>query len=245
MDAESPRPVCVDGSDRSVAGSCAFSPDGGTLYYLADFGERTDVCAARRADPSRTWGENGSFRLERLSKDDSGKSLLSVSPDGSKLAWTGKTGEFRIADTNGCVVSSPKTPTQGCAEYVWSPDTSRTGCSTFFARRSIPARASEATRATRISCPTAGGRRSRIFPWWCFAGTSLPRTPRYSPMRSRSSSNAATSATIPNSSKSGLQERRLGISIFGTNWKRQFLSSRLCDWPQGICRRSSYGRLGV
>ena len=83
MDAESPRPVCVDGSDRSVAGSCAFSPDGGTLYYLADFGERTDVCAARRADPSRTWGENGSFRIERLSKDDSGKSLLSVSPDGS------------------------------------------------------------------------------------------------------------------------------------------------------------------
>lgn len=122
MDAESPRPVCVDSSDRSVAGSCAFSPDGGTLYYLADFGERTDVCAARRADPSRTWGENGSFRLERLSKDDSGKSLLSVSPDGSKLAWTGKTGEFHIADTNGCVVSSPKTPTQGCTEYAWSPD---------------------------------------------------------------------------------------------------------------------------
>ena len=122
MDAESMRPVCVDGSDISVAGSCVFSPDGGTLYYLADFGERTDVCAARRADPSRTWGENFSFSIERLSKDDSGKSLLSVSPDGSKLAWTGKTGEFRIAETNGTVVLAPETPTQGCAEYAWSPD---------------------------------------------------------------------------------------------------------------------------
>lgn len=122
MDSTGKRPVCVDGSDLSAACSCTFSPDEEILYYLADCGERTDVCAARRADPSRTWSENSSFRLERLSKDDSGKSLLSVSPDGSKLAWTGKTGEFRIADTNGCVKYMPQTPTQGCAEYVWSPD---------------------------------------------------------------------------------------------------------------------------
>lgn len=116
------RTVRVHGSSRTHERDCAFSPDGSTLYYLSDRGDGTDVWRARRADTNRLWSANSEFVRERLTRDDACRRGLSVSPDGTLLAWVDAHGRLSFADTNGVVRSVARTDAAGCGSYAWSPD---------------------------------------------------------------------------------------------------------------------------
>ncbi len=116
------RPVLVHGSSRTHERDCAFAPDGSTLYYLSDRGDGTDVWRARRADQGRLWSANTDFVRERLTHDDVCRRALSVSPDGSLIAWQDMNGRLSFADTNGVVRSVAKTESHKGEGYAWSPD---------------------------------------------------------------------------------------------------------------------------
>ena len=116
------QPVCLHGSSRTHERDCAFSPDGDTLYYLSDRGDGTDVWRAHRADTNKTWASNTTFVRERLTSDDVCRRSLTVSPDGSLLAWHDASGRLSFADTNGAVRSASKVASTACESYAWSPD---------------------------------------------------------------------------------------------------------------------------
>ena len=119
---EGRQPVCIHGSSRTHERDCAFSPDGETLYYLSDRGDGTDVWRARRADTNKLWSANTGFMRERLTSDDVCRRSLTVSPDGTQLAWMDFTGKLHFADTNGVVKTVSKVSSTDIGKYVWSPD---------------------------------------------------------------------------------------------------------------------------
>ncbi|MBR2941718.1 MAG: PD40 domain-containing protein, partial [Kiritimatiellae bacterium] len=102
---EGRQPVLVHGSSRTHERDVCFSPDGNTLYYLSDRGDGVDVWRASRADTNRLWSANTGFVRERLTSDDVCRRRLSVSPDGTLLAWHDARGRLSFADTN-CAVRS-------------------------------------------------------------------------------------------------------------------------------------------
>ena len=115
-------PVCVHGSSRTHERNVSFSSDGNTLYYLSDRGDGVEVWRVRRADTNRLWSANTDFLRERLTSDDVCRRGLSVSPDGTRLAWHDARGRLSFADTNCAVKSVAKVPTSRCESYAWSPD---------------------------------------------------------------------------------------------------------------------------
>ncbi len=116
------RTTLVHGSSRTHERDCVFSPDGSTLYYLSDRGDGTDVWRVRRSDTNRMWSANTDFVRERLAHDDVCRRALSVSPDGTLLAWQDMQGRLSFADTNGVVRSVAGTESARGEEYAWSPD---------------------------------------------------------------------------------------------------------------------------
>ncbi|MCR5414987.1 MAG: hypothetical protein K6F50_09730 [Kiritimatiellae bacterium] len=115
-------PRLLHGSSRTHERDCAFSPDGSTLYYLSDRGDGADLWRMRRADTNLSWSANVSFVRERLTFDDVCRRSLSVSPDGSLLAWQNLQGRLSFARTDGTVVSVAKVESSRAGSYAWSPD---------------------------------------------------------------------------------------------------------------------------
>ncbi len=121
MDTVVREPTLVHGETRTHERECAFSPDGGALYYLSDRGDATRVIRAAPADPSKPWWENTEFRRTTLVDDGAQRRGLSVSPDGSRLAWEDPNGILTFADTNGVTISRGPAASKG-GFYAWSPD---------------------------------------------------------------------------------------------------------------------------
>jgi len=119
---EGRQPVCIHGASRTHERDCAFSPDGETLYYLSDRGDGADVWRARRADTNKLWSANTEFVRERLTSDDVCRRSLSVSPDGTRLAWMDYNGKLHFADTNGVLKTVSTVSSTGIGKYAWSPD---------------------------------------------------------------------------------------------------------------------------
>ncbi len=121
MDTEIRQPRRVDGGAKAFVRSCAFSPDGDRLYYVADRGDGTDIRVAQRADNSRGWWENETFKIKAVVSDGAIRKRFSLSPDGKRFAWQDPNGRLSFAGTNGVV----KTRGPVCADagaYAWSPD---------------------------------------------------------------------------------------------------------------------------
>ena len=114
--------ICLHSSSRTHERDVALSPDGTTLYYLSDRGDGTDIWRVRRAETNKLWSANTSFVRERLTADDVCRRALSVSPDGSMLAWQNMQGRLSFADTNGVVCSVAEVESASGGGYVWSPD---------------------------------------------------------------------------------------------------------------------------
>lgn len=121
MDTEIRQPRRVDGGAKAFVRECEFSPDGEILYYVVDRGDGSDVRAARRADRTRGWWENESFKIATIVSDEKIRRRFSLSPDGTRFAWQDPNGRLSFAGTNGVV----KTLGPMCADagaYSWSPD---------------------------------------------------------------------------------------------------------------------------
>ena len=121
MDTVICEPTLVQGETTTHERECAFSPDGRVLYYLSDHGDTCDVMKAEPEDPSRPWWENSSFRKSVVSGESGQRIGLSVSPDGSRLAWHDPSGVFTFATTNGVKLSRGPAATSA-GGYAWSPD---------------------------------------------------------------------------------------------------------------------------
>ena len=119
---EGRQPALIHGSSRTHERDVCFSPDGETLYYLSDRGDGVDVWRVRRADTNRLWSANTDFLREKIASGDVCRRGLSLSPDGSLLAWHDARGRLSFADTNGVVRSVAKVETSKCESCAWSPD---------------------------------------------------------------------------------------------------------------------------
>ena len=115
-------PTVIHGSSRTHERECVFSPDGTALYYLSDRGDGTDIWVARCSETNRPWAKNSHFLRRRLTDDDMYRRNLSISPDGSRLAWCNLNGKLFFADTNGVVVAESTVPSVSCGSYAFSPD---------------------------------------------------------------------------------------------------------------------------
>lgn len=118
-----------------------FNADASAILFLRDDGLGVNLWRARRTKADQPWwqggafdlwrrvdkGERGSwwqhdsFELEPLTADRVVRARLTVSPDGSKIAWVAGRGDLVVAGRDGenprTVMSSPLR-----MEYHWSPD---------------------------------------------------------------------------------------------------------------------------
>ena len=121
MDTVVKEPTLVHGDTATHERECVFAPDGKTLYYLSDRGDSSTVMKAIPADISKPWWENSSFVKTPFVSTTGQRRMLSISPDGSRLAWQDPLGVFTFVDTNGTVLSRGPAATAG-GGYAWSPD---------------------------------------------------------------------------------------------------------------------------
>ena len=121
MDTVICEPTLVHGETRTHERECVFAPDGKALYYLSDRGDSSEVMKAEPEDPLKPWWENSGFRKTTLVATGAQRSSLSISPDGSRLAWQNPSGVFTFATTNGEMLAVGPKATQG-GSYAWSPD---------------------------------------------------------------------------------------------------------------------------
>lgn len=121
MDTVVRNPRLVHDEPKSRVVECVFAPDGSRLFCLVDFGDATAIRVIERADPSLPWWENAAFSVSTIVEDEEVRSRFSISPDGSRLAWSDPLGNMTFAGTDGGVVGRGPAAA-GLGSYSWSPD---------------------------------------------------------------------------------------------------------------------------
>ena len=121
MDTVLREPKLIHGEARTHERDCVFAPDGSALYYLSDRGDGVALWKAERVDASAYWWENQTFSKTVLVEGETHRRGLSISPDGTRLAWIEPCGSVVVADTNGVVVTRCCNAS-GVDTYDWSPD---------------------------------------------------------------------------------------------------------------------------
>jgi tricorn protease len=99
-----------------------FSSDNSAIYYLADVGNgKQEVMKATRKDKTKAWFLNDAYETKGITTDGETKSNMTISPDGSKLAFVRGRGDLWVSDLEGQnakrIVQSWNVP-----GYDWSPD---------------------------------------------------------------------------------------------------------------------------
>ena len=121
MDTILREPRLVYGDSRTHEREAVFSRDASRLYILSDRGDGTALLLAQKTRPDHFWWENAAFDVRPLKQDAVNRSQLSVSPDGSRLAWVETTCRIVIADLDGNVIRTfPQTSRVN--SYDWAPD---------------------------------------------------------------------------------------------------------------------------
>ncbi len=117
-------PVLLRGRAESHERDIALSPDGASIYYVRDFGDRSEIWRMRRKDSSKPWHKAGAVHEERLVSGRDFYQRLKLSPDGSILSWTEFEGRLMAMPASGerklCELTPPGT--YWSCEYAWSPD---------------------------------------------------------------------------------------------------------------------------
>src|SRR5579864_6218388 len=120
MDTELREPKQVTSTPEEER-SPVFSPDGDWLYFVSDRDGRSEVYRAKRGDGAKYWWQNSKFVTEPLTKDGKQKFNLTISPDGSHVAFLSERGDLNIMAADG---KDLHTLVQSFSpvEYDWSPD---------------------------------------------------------------------------------------------------------------------------
>ena len=121
MDTVLREPQLVYGDSRTQERDCAFSLDGRRLYFLSDRGDSIALLVAEKGRPEHFWWENTSFAVRPLAEGPARRSMLSVSPEGSRLAWVEAGSRLVVADTEGRTIRAFP-PRKSINAYDWSPD---------------------------------------------------------------------------------------------------------------------------
>ena len=121
MDTVLREPRLVYGSARTHERDCVFSKDGSRLYFLSDRGDSIALLMAEKARPEHFWWENSEFRIRALAEGPERRSLLSISPEGTQLAWVEAGSTLVIADIEGNI-KRKFPPQKSVNSYDWSPD---------------------------------------------------------------------------------------------------------------------------
>ena len=114
-----PRPVTSGGGWHET--EAVFTRDAESILFLRDAGDRVDVWEARRGDPERHWWDNRTFDLRQVTTDGAVKDGLSVSPDGTRMAYCVGRAEIVVSSLDG---HHRTTAAKGAgrARYDWAPD---------------------------------------------------------------------------------------------------------------------------
>ncbi|MFT3881050.1 MAG: S41 family peptidase [Gemmatales bacterium] len=120
MDTELREPVQITKSPDEEH-SPVFSPDNERILLVSDQGGQSDIWQVERADKTKYWFQNTSFKMTKLTNDAETESNIKFSPDGTKIAYTKGRGDIVISDADG---KNPKTFVKGFnpPQYEWSPD---------------------------------------------------------------------------------------------------------------------------
>jgi tricorn protease len=120
MDTELREPVQITRSAEEE-NYPVFSPDNDRILVVSDQGGQCDIWQVERADKTKFWFQNTSFKMSKLTNDPETKSNIKFSPDGTKIAYTKSRGDIVVSDADG---KNPKTFLKGFnpPQYEWSPD---------------------------------------------------------------------------------------------------------------------------
>jgi tricorn protease len=120
MDTELREPRQITNSPEEEK-SPVFAPEGDSILFISDTNGKTDIWRAERGDKSKYWFQNTKFNLTPITNDGAGKTRLTWSPDGSRIAFIKNRGELWVMAPDG---SGAKQVIKSFSdvEYDWSPD---------------------------------------------------------------------------------------------------------------------------
>jgi len=120
MDTELREPVQITKTPEEER-EAVFSLDNDRILFVSDQGGQCDIWQVERADKSRYWFQNTSFKTTRLTNDADNEAGLKVSPNGKKLAFVKGRGELLVTDSD-CKNPRSILKTHSPAQFNWSPD---------------------------------------------------------------------------------------------------------------------------
>jgi tricorn protease len=120
MDTELKEPVQITKTAEEERDP-VFSPDNDRILVVSDKDGQTDIWSIERADKSKYWFQNTSFKMQKFTNDSETESNLRFSPDGTKLAYIKGRGNLVVCDSDG---KNTKTIVKSFAapQFDWSPD---------------------------------------------------------------------------------------------------------------------------
>lgn len=77
-----------------------FAPDGKSLWFVSDAGG-CDIWKAEPENARRFWWDNSSFKLTRITQDETTEAAIKFLPGGKHVAWLGDRGDLWIANADG------------------------------------------------------------------------------------------------------------------------------------------------
>ncbi len=120
MDTELREPRQVTNTPTDEA-SPLFTPDGGSIVFVANLGSRFAIAKAARKDVKKYWWQNRDFTVAHLIEMDEQPTRLKLSPDGKTLAFARGRGDLWTLDL------ADKKAKQifagwNAPDFDWSPD---------------------------------------------------------------------------------------------------------------------------
>ncbi|HMP03190.1 MAG TPA: S41 family peptidase [Gemmatales bacterium] len=120
MDTELKEPVQITNTAEEERDP-VFGPDNDSIWFVSDQSGECQIWKAERADPTKHWMQNKSFKLTQMTKDTAVKSGLKFNLEGTALAFIRGRGDLCVMD--------PKTGTERTLfqswnrpDFDWSPD---------------------------------------------------------------------------------------------------------------------------
>jgi len=98
-----------------------FGPDFKSIFFVSDAAGTTDVWQVHRSDPTKHWWQNDTFRAERLTENEAIESDLTLTPDGTRLAFLRGRGDLWTMTLDGTDAKQHVTSWSGL-QFSFSPD---------------------------------------------------------------------------------------------------------------------------